>query len=436
MISQTTALEKQRLVFASAAVVVAIFCAPFLPLPWYLHSLATCLGVIIAPGVGWTMHRGAGAAALVPMAFASLAIHLVVYFAFAVAGSAAPAYPWVAVGVVSVTGLLRPGFREWLNEFDGEGSSYHSAVVGLFLATFFGYLYTAVCVVPPLDDHDFEVQGTVYSLMKTAQPRLLTDRGGTYFFAHPPLWHFCVGLSLFHEGKLPEVAVYDEVTDRFERYEATGIVEDPTIQFADKADFLQWFSPSQRLQLLKQDPLAVQLTEYDGMIRHFHFRPYLRETRQLACGFAALTVTMMYSWLWRRTENGTVSLLSTLCYAVGPEVVVRSSYGGYFSISNFCVMAMLAFATGTGNQPFTAASNGVFPIWANHKLILLSVASSVTLIIRRQADSRNSDLAGLSGHWLSAVFLLRLGHRSAAVLAGPHSPSRRGSNFARQPTWL
>ena len=74
------------------------------------------------------------------------------------------------------------------------------------------YAHAATSIVPHMDDHDFETQGTAYGLVHDLVPKLLTDRHTTYYFAHPPLLHACVAGSFLYWNEL----------DDLERYERPG----------------------------------------------------------------------------------------------------------------------------------------------------------------------------------------------------------------------
>src|SRR5690606_31339488 len=90
------------------------------------------------------------------------------------------------------------------------------AVLGtlVFTACYSLYYWGATNVVPRQLDHDVEIQATGYSLMHRFEPMLLTDRGGLYYFAHPPLLHFYVGASFLLHGKLEDLRFFDDVSQK------------------------------------------------------------------------------------------------------------------------------------------------------------------------------------------------------------------------------
>ena len=206
----------------------------------------------------------------------------------------------------------------------------------LALATFAGSLVVfsrmAVSVVPPMVDHDMDMQGPGYALLTTLTPRAINDRGLTHYFAHPPLLHVYVAASIVLHGEVDTLRAYDTITV------ASSGVADATSVAATYA--------------------------------HYERAPLLRETRAPNVVFGAAAVALVALLAARRSRRWWFGALVAATYAANPEVLVRSSYGGYFAISTLAALLMLV------RHDHAARSRGVIwtGVWAalaNHKLVLL-----------------------------------------------------------------
>lgn len=202
----------------------------------------------------------------------------------------------------------------------------------LFAGATLAFGYAAVRIIPPLLDHDLEMQGPGYSMLARLTPRVLHDRELLYYFAHPPLQHLYVAASFLYQGHADALKVYDTVTAG-----AMG----------------------------PRDTRAL-----DAIVAHYERRPHLLETRAPGVVFAAAAVALSGLLAARRSRHCGLGLLAALTYATNPEVVVRSGYGGYFAPSALAMMLVLL-------RLDVAAPRGGFSgaaAWAalvNHKLALM-----------------------------------------------------------------
>jgi hypothetical protein len=179
----------------------------------------------------------------------------------------------------------------------------------------------ATRVVPPLPDHDLEMQGTGFSLLTRLEPRLITDRGLHYYFAHPPLLHVYIAASFLYHGEVSALQAYDTLTT---------------------------------------------IADIDATFAH---APHLRETRTPNIGFAAVTAALLLLWTFRRSRRWWLSTLVVAAYLSNPEVVVRSAYGGYFMFSTLALLLMV-MVMGRGGRTGVSAGLGLWAVWGNHKIIV------------------------------------------------------------------
>ncbi len=218
----------------------------------------------------------------------------------------------------------------------------------------------ATRVVPPLPDHDLEMQGTGYGLLMRLEPRLLTDRGLQYYFAHPPLLHVYIAASFLYQGEVRALQVYDTLT---------------TI-----ADIETTFARA----------------------------PHLRETRTPNIGFAAVTAALLLLWTFRRSRRWWLSALVVVAYLSSPEVVVRSAYGGYFALSTLATLLMV-MAVGAGGRAGVNTGLGLWAVWVNHKVIVvvagivlgcIAAARRVSAAVRPGAALVGGAVVGTAAFWV------------------------------------
>lgn len=288
------------------------------------RSLLANLALLAAPGLApaaWLL-RGRERS---PLGFlwvlaASAALGLAAILLSLAAGPPDAARLWSALWLLTNAGAAAwlaagapapplPGRREAL------------AGLALFLLSYAGYYRGATAVVPPMEDHDYETQGTGWGLLSGLRPALRTDRGTDLYFAHPPLLHFWVAGSFAAWNRLDRLAAYagDAGVERlYERF--------------------------------RRDPAPLP-------------------TRAPNVFLAALTVALLGAAAARFSGRAWVGALAAAAYASGPEVFVRSSYGGYFAIGQLAVLFLLL-----AEDRRDAFLAGAFAALADHKLAFLPLA--------------------------------------------------------------
>jgi hypothetical protein len=217
------------------------------------------------------------------------------------------------------------------------------------------FLVGATRVVPELDDHDLEVIGTGRGLLSRGEPMLLTDRGTVYYFAHPPLLHVQTAAAFLVQGRYSSLGPYDRISRT-----AAAVVDRPG---------------SERVL-----PLLIE-----EIYRRFHERPEKLAARSVNIFLAALTVGLLASWSARLSGSSWIGLLAAAAY-VGPEVFVRSSYGGYFAIDGLMTLLMLTSWAQWQRRPgfeslLATGSAGSFAALADHKLLLIPLGLSLAELI-------------------------------------------------------
>lgn len=327
--------------------------AHHLPLP--VRSLLVGLVLFLVPAIGWL--RASGVARI---AGATLAAHVAVSFVLFLVSigvarqgviemQAAPAWNvlWLLANVGFLIAAYRPARLPWLKW------STPAVVLGgcLFLASYGLYDWAATRVVTPQHDHDLEVQGTAVALLSRFEPLLLTDRGSVYFFAHPPLLHFHVAASSLFHGTLAGLRYYDEASQRARQ---SGTRETAAAEIAT-------------------------------MYRRYGENPHSRETRAPNVFLAAVTVGLLGVWVRRLSGHWWMGALAAAAYGLNAEVLVRSSYGGYFAIGAFLSLPLLIavrpMLAGRLRWRSTVLSGALLAI-ADHKTVLLPISLAASALIR------------------------------------------------------
>ena len=257
-------------------------------------------------------------------------------------------------------------------------------------------MYGATQVVPAQKDHDLEIQGTGYALLDRFEPLLLTDRGTVYYFAHPPLLHFCVAGSFLYFDELEKLQVYDASSQRAQAalagrsfvLEKTPVAGRQVVGIKN-GDYVLYRAGR------GSSRASVTSVETARIYENFFRTPHLLATRAPTIFLAALTVAGLGIWAGHLSGQSWLGLLTGLVYATNPEVFVRSSYGGYFGITNFLTLLLMAaiahdarreLETGL-ERGFRSASffSAFLLALANHKLILFPLALVVWEMIRFEA---------------------------------------------------
>jgi hypothetical protein len=264
---------------------------------------------------------------------------------------------WLVANLGLMVGVLVPKPRRFV-----PSQSLRVPAIVLFLVVFLFYFWGATKVVPELDDHDLEVTGTGYGLLHRGKPLLLTDRNTVYFFAHPPLLHVQVAGAFLFFNRLEVLKQYFVLSE-----------------LARKTS-----QPESRWALLSE------------IYRHFHRWPEKVSARTVNVVLASATVLILLIWSARLSRNTFLAFSLVIAYATNPEVFVRSSYGGYFAIDEFCCVLMLATAIiwqskqtwGTASSAFLA---GGLAALADHKLIVLPFTMAMVLACNPPLRMRRSD---------------------------------------------
>ncbi len=397
-----------------------LLCHPHAPLLGddLIRSLAVNLVLFIAPGLPLAgpllKRRGPSPLNLLWVVAASAALSLIVLLATLLLGAEPEAGRvwngvWLATNAAMLVNVYvkAPSLRPLLPERG-------SALVGLvlFAGAYALYFQGATRFVPPMEDHDYETQGTGYGLLTSLRPTLLTDRGTDLFFAHPPLLHFYAAGSFLYWDKLERLASYDAV----------------------------WRGAQARAARVK------------ALYAQYRSDPARLPTRTPNIFLAALTVALLGAWARGLTGRAWFGLLLGAAYATSPEVFVRSSYGGYFAIGQFAVLLLLLAVS-----PRDLFLAGAFAALADHKLALLPVTLAAWEAYRKK-DLRAAlhpaavgFAAGYALFWLyglsinAGVFWLdhvrshlldRVIHHNPLGYGGYPGPAALWLEFTRNTGWL
>jgi hypothetical protein len=253
---------------------------------------------------------------------------------------------WNALWAMTNAGALAVIFgaeeRPWM--WRGPGRRPLLPVL-LFAAAYVACFQGSVRVVPPTADHDFELQGTVHALLTSLEPRFLTTRGTTHYFAHPPVAHVYVAGSFLFYDRWKELALFDP-------------------------------------------PPGSPPPDLDMEFRHYLDHPYRLETRTPNMFLAAVTVARLGAFVAGMAGGALASLLAA-AYLFSPEVFVRSSYGGYFAIGGFVLMEIArAEEDRQGARPgarMAGALAGGYAALADHKLMVVVGALFLWEALREKA---------------------------------------------------
>ncbi len=300
----------------------------------------------------------------------------------------------------------------------------------LFAAAYLTFFFGATRVVPPMQDHDLDIQSPGYSLLKRFTPEVVNDRGLLHYFAHPLLLNCYQAASFLYFDELDYLARFDAATDRVRRAESGVAVEPVVTEFC-------CYCPTQlgrcrgRPGMTRHRIVGVQEGNYvfdkplpkwyrQGRVQHelgklplrefevqilyddYRHEPRHLESRTPNVFLAALTVALLGVWIDRRTGLWWLALLVPLAYATSPEVFVRSSYGGYFAISMFALVQILLAVEQSASDRSRAAwigclLAGLFAAVANNKLVLLPAALVLWELARSQAGGMGRRLARAIG---------------------------------------
>lgn len=393
------------------------------------RSVAIMLAWLILPAWGWPMPAGTTRAG--PWAW--LATLVVRSTTWTIAVLVVTRIPGVTPGQVAAWNIL------WLVTNAGFASAWRrrratplpllarSQVLPAAVAFLgAGALYSAGAarIVPPQVDHDLEAQATGYGLITRLEPLLLTDRHTTYYFAHPPLLHLYVAGSFLLHGALPALEPYDAASRRARDAMAGRPIEavlGDTITLPSRSG--SWVTAAfddstyQLTALEGGSPVreSVERVELARIYGTYQRQPRQLETRAPSILLAALTVTLLALHAGHIARRPWLGVLVAATYATSPEVVVRSSYGGYFAIGAFfSVLMLLAFEHWRGRPGRRAAALpigiGALAALSDHKLVILPLAMALVLFATHSPGGHGWAIAArlrrAAAHPVVAGFLL------------------------------
>ena len=290
----------------------------------------------------------------------------------------------------------------------------------LILGLTYIFIYLgATRMVPPLEDHDMETQGTAWALLNRLKPLHLTDRGTTYFFAHPLLLHFYNAHTILFSDALNELRWYERDASLGQKILNTRPAPGMKISFMtrDGREIKREVSgiDKEKIILDKGAPGAVsrifipdfQVPPFrprkpilkgqtslnshdlrfwatcsfveDEAVPRFKKKPLLLPTRMPNIFFSCLTAFVLFCFLEKFTHSRLLAALGPLLYFTFPEIFVRSSYGGYMAITNFALFALTYFYIRgpTSEVRSFVFLTALFLGLANHKAVILPVAIGI-----------------------------------------------------------
>src|SRR5690606_37698590 len=113
--------------------------------------------------------------------------------------------------------------------------------------------------------------------------------------------------------------------------------------------------------------------ESGRIYRHYDEAPYALETRTPNVFLAAAATALLVAAVSALSGYWWLGALLGAAYATSPEILVRSSYGGYFSVGAFATIAILIAAYRSRRVALPLAT-GLFAALVDHKLVLLPAA--------------------------------------------------------------
>lgn len=178
-------------------------------------------------------------------------------------------------------------------------------------------VHFALRVVPPLVDQDVEPRATAHALATRQVPATVTDRGTTHFFAHPPLLHLFTSGSFALSGRLSRVADAERLASAGQAREAS---RQPEYGAYPPRYYDLWWD----------------------LLERFHREPQLWPTRALNVLLAAATLAWLAELAARTSGSTLTGWLLAAVLGSFPEFLVRGAYGGYFSLTVFTSLGVLA----------------------------------------------------------------------------------------------
>jgi hypothetical protein len=328
-------------------------------LPPLVKTLVVGAILFFAPGLAWVNHRTSDRFALLFEAIVvSLGITIVCWLVLAALPGPTNRIAFL-LSLCAFTNLgLLLGFRSGRFARCRRPSTIWPQlllVAGLaFLQSYIGAAYR----IPPIDDQDMETQGTAYGLIHFLSPSMVTDRGQSYFFAHPLLLHIWIGASAF---------------------------------VSDDLDRLRYYYDSARKA--RGGTRAEKDAEFAKELARFEQDPVLLPSRTPNLFLGVFVLFPLAYLIYGLSGSKTAALGACIMYATLPEVYVRSAYGGYMAIANFLSLSCAYFyLQANGQLPMVYASGDIAPKprprrlaaiaaflcgWADQKNILIAVATGL-----------------------------------------------------------
>jgi hypothetical protein len=324
-------------------------------IPPFVRTLVVGGILFLAPGLAWTDRRiGDGFVVLFRAVVISLGAMVASWLLLSLPpGPMSRTAFLLALAAFTNAGLILGVRRGWYMAAERRSVLWRLLVavaVLFYVQSYVGAAYR----VPPLEDQDMETQGTAYGLIHALSPAMVTNRGTTFFFAHPLLLHFWIGTSALVSNDLDRLRYY---------YEASREMRGKT-----------W------------EQLNVKFKEE---FAQFERDPVLLATRTPNLFLGVLVIFPLGYLVYRISGSQAAAVLSCILYSTLPEVYVRSAYGGYMAVTNFLTLSTayfylqgagllgrtndeLAGSRGTRSSAFGAA---FLSGWADQKALLIPAAS-------------------------------------------------------------
>ena len=181
----------------------------------------------------------------------------------------------------------------------------------IFTAILYLSLYiSATRIVPPLEDHDMEAQGTAFGIMHYLKPYMVTNRGTVYYFAHPLLLHFYIGNTFLFLNELDDLSYYYKSAISAEK------------------------------ELEENNSKELLFKNWHSDLRRFFGNPHLLATRMPNIFLGAISSIVLFYLIYLSTKSFIFSMAGPFIYFTFPEIFVRSAYGDYIAITNFSLLIM------------------------------------------------------------------------------------------------
>lgn len=327
-----------------------------------LLSVIINLIVFIVPGLGWFgvfQHKLKDSVYnfLIILLFSTAILFSGILFFFFTHVEINSFYFLIYLIVITNVGILmtKCNILSYLN-FNKNWKRY-SGILLISILMYFLLFYSAAEIVPPLEDHDMEIQGTMYGLIHYLRPYMVTNRDTIFFLAHPLLLHFYSSYAVLFSGSLDNLTYY-------------------------------YIAAKQNIGV-KRIPKRVWKDEFARFNKNFKEILFGRIVNIL---FSILTLFVIFEIVFYLTKSKSLSLLSGMLYCSFPEVFVRSSYGGYMAITNFFLLTVTYFYITASEErhklqgyQFALLISCFLLALSNHKAVILPLAILVReLLVKRQ----------------------------------------------------